>query len=104
MAAHRLVAVSHGYAWECQTQEGGWGLDKTLRELSWKFRGIVNGVDLEDWNPGTDEHLRGDGYANYTLETMKSGKAKNKVRRRSAEGRLGFGFRGLPMVVSRIPF
>jgi starch synthase len=29
-AAHRMVAVSHGYAWECQTQDGGWGLDATV--------------------------------------------------------------------------
>jgi len=41
VAASRVVAVSHGYAWECQTMEGGWGLDGVLREASWKFRGIV---------------------------------------------------------------
>ncbi len=41
IAASRVVAVSHGYAWECQTMEGGWGLDGTLRDASWKFRGIV---------------------------------------------------------------
>jgi hypothetical protein len=42
---HRIVAVSHGYAWECQTQEGGWGLDHILREAQWKIKGIVNGID-----------------------------------------------------------
>jgi hypothetical protein len=34
-----------GYAWECQTQEGGWGLDAIVRENSYKLRGIVNGID-----------------------------------------------------------
>jgi hypothetical protein len=34
-----------GYAWECQTQEGGWGLDAVVRENNWKLRGIVNGID-----------------------------------------------------------
>ena len=27
------------YAWECQTQEGGWGLDAILRDQAWKLRG-----------------------------------------------------------------
>ncbi len=39
------------YAWECQTQEGGWGLDGILREQSWKLRGIVNGIDYSEWSP-----------------------------------------------------
>ena len=39
------------YAWECQTQEGGWGLDSVLREQSWKLRGIVNGIDYSEWSP-----------------------------------------------------
>ena len=43
--AHRIVAVSDGYAWECQTPEGGWGLDQVVRDNNWKLRGIVNGID-----------------------------------------------------------
>ena len=43
--AHRIVAVSDGYAWECQTPEGGWGLDAVVRDNNWKLRGIVNGID-----------------------------------------------------------
>ena len=35
----RMVAVSHGYAWECQTQEGGWGLHEVFQEAGWKLRG-----------------------------------------------------------------
>lgn len=34
-----MVAVSHGYAWECQTQEGGWGLHAVFQEHAWKLRG-----------------------------------------------------------------
>lgn len=50
----------HGcrYAWECQTQEGGWGLDAVLREHSWKLRGIVNGIDTNDWSPARDKFLQ----------------------------------------------
>lgn len=79
MAAHRIVAVSHGYAWECQTQEGGWGLDGVIREHSWKLRGIVNGIDDKEWSPELDVHLKSDGYTNYSLDTLESGKATCKA-------------------------
>eukprot|EP00884_Botryococcus_braunii_P004523 jgi/Botrbrau1/14071/Bobra.182_3s0018.1 len=79
ITAHRLVAVSHGYAWECQTSEGGWGLDGSLRENSWKLRGIVNGIDYNEWSPWEDVFLRSDGYMNYSLETLKQGKAACKA-------------------------
>ncbi|XP_057838449.1 granule-bound starch synthase 2, chloroplastic/amyloplastic, partial [Cryptomeria japonica] len=75
--AHRLVAVSHTYAWECQTQEGGWGLHDVLKENRWKLRGIVNGIDSE-WNPEFDVHLISDGYVNYSLNTLETGKATCK--------------------------
>jgi len=63
--AHRIVAVSHGYAWEIQTDMGGWGLAPMLRDQSWKVRGIVNGIDYSEWNPETDQFLQSDGYCNY---------------------------------------
>ncbi|BDA42851.1 Granule-bound starch synthase 2, chloroplastic/amyloplastic [Coccomyxa sp. Obi] len=78
ITAHRIVAVSHGYAWECQTQEGGWGLDGVLREHSWKLRGIVNGMDYSEWSPGVDPHLRSDGYTNYGTDDLVAGKARCK--------------------------
>eukprot|EP00898_Chlorokybus_atmophyticus_P003706 jgi/Chlat1/4336/Chrsp29S04501 len=79
ISAHRIVAVSHGYAWECQTQDGGWGLDHVMREHSWKLRGIVNGVDTSEWDPATDVFLQNDGYQNFTAETLKAGKAACKA-------------------------
>lgn len=78
ITAHRVVAVSHGYAWECQTPEGGWGLDQILRDSSWKFRGIVNGMDYSEWSPQHDVHLQTDGYQNYSQENLREGKAKCK--------------------------
>lgn len=41
--------------------------------------GIVNGIDNKDWNPQFDVHLKPDGYTNYSLETLSSGKAKCKA-------------------------
>ncbi|RMZ54398.1 hypothetical protein APUTEX25_001974 [Auxenochlorella protothecoides] len=77
-AAHRLVAVSRGYAWECQTQDGGWGLDAVFREAAWKLAGVVNGIDPREWDPATDRHLQHDGYRNYGLQDM-AGKAACKA-------------------------
>lgn len=77
--ADRVVTVSHGYAWELKTSEGGWGLHGIINENDWKFRGIVNGIDTKDWSPELDVHLQSDGYANYSLETLRTGKAQCKA-------------------------
>jgi len=75
-----IVAVSHGYAWECQTDMGGWGLAPTLRMMDGKMRGIVNGIDTNEWNPAVDEFLTSDGYVNFprTVEGLKEGKLQCK--------------------------
>ncbi|KAL4856848.1 Granule-bound starch synthase 2 [Chlorella vulgaris] len=70
ITAHRMIAVSHGYAWECQTQEGGWGLHGVFQDHAWKLRGVVNGIDYSEWNPTTDPHLKTDGYCNYDVDTL----------------------------------
>ncbi|GMJ04139.1 starch synthase 2 [Hibiscus trionum] len=77
--ADRVVTVSHGYAWEVKTSEGGWGLHGIINESDWKLRGIVNGIDTADWNPQYDIHLKSDGYTNYSLETLKTGKPQCKA-------------------------
>ncbi|GLJ50083.1 hypothetical protein SUGI_1065240 [Cryptomeria japonica] len=77
--AHRIVAVSHGYAGECQTTEGGWGLHEVIKENSWKLRGIVNGIDDKEWSPELDVHLKNDGYVNYSIETLETGKPACKA-------------------------
>ena len=75
------------YAWECQTAEGGWGLDGVLRENAWKLQGIVNGMDYKEWSPGGDAFLTSDGYRHYGVDSLREGKAACKaalqrVRRR----------------------
>ncbi|WOL17136.1 granule-bound starch synthase 2, chloroplastic/amyloplastic [Canna indica] len=77
--ADRIVTVSHGYAWELKTSEGGWGLHEIINQSDWKFRGIVNGIDTKDWNPELDVYLQSDGYTNYSMETLETGKAKCKA-------------------------
>ena len=67
------------YAWECQTAEGGWGLDGVLREGAWKLRGIVNGIDTAEWSPERDAFLQSDGYATYSAADLREGKARCKA-------------------------
>ncbi|MBS1101550.1 glycogen synthase GlgA [Gluconobacter sp. Dm-62] len=52
--SHRLISVSPTYAEEIQTPEEGMGLDGILRARSNVLTGILNGIDLRDWNPLTD--------------------------------------------------
>ncbi|KAL0450543.1 UNVERIFIED_CONTAM: Granule-bound starch synthase 2, chloroplastic/amyloplastic [Sesamum latifolium] len=77
--ADRVVTVSHGYAWELKTSEGGWGLHEIINENDWKLRGIVNGIDTKDWSPELDVHLQSDGYVNYSIDTLQSGKPQCKA-------------------------
>eukprot|EP00245_Coleochaete_scutata_P005457 TRINITY_DN1901_c0_g1_i1.p1 TRINITY_DN1901_c0_g1~~TRINITY_DN1901_c0_g1_i1.p1 ORF type:complete len:814 (+),score=169.55 TRINITY_DN1901_c0_g1_i1:89-2530(+) len=79
ITAHRLVAVSHGYAWECQTAEGGWGLHNVMQDHGWKLRGVVNGIDEKEWDPETDVFLNEDGYQTYNLQTLDRGKPMCKA-------------------------
>lgn len=72
--ADALTTVSPTYAREIQTQELGCGLDGVLRERSRAIRGILNGIDTDEWNPETDPHIA----ANYTARAF-SGKAKCKA-------------------------
>jgi len=77
--AHQLVAVSRGYAWECLTPEGGWGLHQIMQDAEWKLKGIVNGMDYSEWSPQKDVFLKDDGYANYGIEDLEQGKKACKM-------------------------
>jgi starch synthase len=55
--ADAIVAVSPTYATEILTREYGFGLDEDLRKEKRKLIGILNGIDLELWNPSNDSAL-----------------------------------------------
>ncbi len=73
--ANMITTVSGTYAGEIQSPEYGENLDAHLRYHSGKLRGIVNGIDVEMWDPSTDELLA----ANYDLKTVLKQKKKNKL-------------------------
>ncbi len=71
--ADMITTVSPTYAHEIQTPEGGFGLDGLLRVRTDVVKGIVNGVDIDTWNPSKDKYLP----ANYSVKNM-AGKAECK--------------------------
>ncbi len=80
--ANCITTVSSTYADEIQTPFYGDGLDAHLRHCSGKLWGIVNGIDVELWNPRTDRSLK----ANYSTRTVLKYKPENK---RALQKRLG---------------
>ena len=52
-----ISTVSPTYAREIQTPPQGAGLDGELRGRSSDLRGILNGIDTEEWDPATDSHI-----------------------------------------------
>lgn len=73
--ADRVVTVSPGYAWEIQTPEGGWGMEGMLTSRSYALNGVLNGVDLVEWDPENDPHI----YQNYGETSFTEGKRANKA-------------------------
>lgn len=55
--ADRINTVSPTYAEEIQHSDFGYGLDGLLQHRSDVLSGIINGIDTDIWNPGTDSHL-----------------------------------------------
>jgi starch synthase len=55
--ADALTTVSRKYAEEIQTAQYGEGLEGVIAERRHHLIGIINGVDYERWNPGTDKFI-----------------------------------------------
>ncbi|KAK9790564.1 hypothetical protein WJX73_007353 [Symbiochloris irregularis] len=70
-----------GLCLEITTVEGGWGLHDNLASRASVLNGIVNGIDLNEWNPETDEHTP----AHYTSGDL-SGKSKCKAELQAEVG------------------
>jgi len=55
--ADALTTVSPTYAKEILTAEHGYGLDPLLRHRRRDLHGILNGIDVAQWDPARDPHL-----------------------------------------------
>ena len=65
--ADALSTVSRRYAQEIQTKELGAGLEGVFQKRSADLKGILNGVDYDEWNPATDRKIA----AHYTPDQMR---------------------------------
>jgi starch synthase len=70
-----ITTVSPKYAEEIQTPELGYGLEGVLYSRAARLRGIVNGVDYEEWDPATDKLLA----ANYSPDNLQGKEACKKA-------------------------
>lgn len=70
----RILTVSETYAKEIQTPYFGENLDGLLRERGYALKGIVNGIDYDEFNPSKDSLIA----KNFSVETIED-KVLNKL-------------------------
>jgi starch synthase len=72
--ADQVTTVSPTYSREIRSPELGAGLDGVLRYVAPKLTGILNGIDVDEWDPATDPLLP----QNFDGDTVRD---KTKVKR-----------------------
>mgnify|MGYP000845839713 FL=1 len=73
--SNRISTVSETYAHEILDPYFSYGLDSILRIEQGKLHGIVNGIDIDKFNPETDEKI----FKNFNINTLKD-KVENKLK------------------------
>jgi len=74
ITADAVTAVSPTYAQELQYAYFAHGLESVMQMVEGKLHGVLNGIDMERYDPASDINLT----ANYSLRRM-TGKAKDKA-------------------------
>lgn len=73
------TTVSPTYAQEIKNPSFGFGLDGVIRRFEHNVTGILNGIELETWDPSKDPHLLAPYPTNATfIETIFKNKEANK--------------------------
>ena len=72
--ASAVTTVSPNYLNEINYS--AYGLESLFNLVRYKSRGILNGIDIEVWNPETDTMLE----KNYSIKDFKKGKQENKEK------------------------
>lgn len=67
--------MSNTYAEEIKTEFYGEHLDGLMRARAHDLRGIVNGLDYDEWNPETDKMIA----KNFNAKNFRKEKVKNKL-------------------------
>ena len=73
--ADAVTTVSSAYAEEIKTPFYGEGLDELMRKRANDLRGIVNGIDYDEYNPASDKLI----VKNYDASDFRKEKIKNKT-------------------------
>ena len=73
--ADAITTVSETYAQEIKMPFYGEGLDGLMRAREGSLRGIVNGIDYDEFDPETDSYI----VENYNLRNFRKEKEKNKA-------------------------
>ena len=73
--SNKVTTVSPTYSKEILDPYYSHGLDSILKEFTYKLTGIVNGIDVDVYNPETDKLI----YKNFNADDI-SGKAYNKQK------------------------
>ena len=92
--ADKVTTVSPTYSREILEPYYSHGLDNILKEFTYKLTGIVNGIDIDVYNPETDPLI----YKNFTAETI-GDKAVNK---RSLQEEMGLPVRDDAPVIGMV--
>jgi starch synthase len=82
MASNFVTTVSPTYAQELRTPFYAHGLDGVINQQSGKLEGILNGIDVDLYNPATMSGLA----ANFNQKTLVKGKAACKTALQQAVG------------------
>src|SRR5690606_3231031 len=73
--ADKITTVSPRYSVEIQYPYMGYGLDGMIRARLNDVRGILNGIDTDQFNPATDPKIA----ANYDADNFEEARARNKT-------------------------
>ena len=94
--ADRITTVSPSYAQEIQTAEFGHGLEGLIQHRADVLTGILNGIDVNVWDPATDPHLR----ARYSATEL----PRKQINKRALQATLRLSASDVPLlgVVSRL--
>jgi len=79
--ANAVTTVSPSYAKEIQTAAFGFGLEGLLSKRGNEIKGILNGIETDEWNPEADPHL----VKNYSATTL----AGKKLVKAALQEKLG---------------
>ena len=71
-----VTTVSETYSKEILTPFFGEGMEDILRLREYDLYGIVNGIDMDAWDPSKDDTLS----QKYNLKTVEKGKLANKLK------------------------